>query len=349
MSARRFTALAAVAAGIVAVFSAGAPARDQAVPGEQRQPTVQGTALVGNTLTADNGQWTNSPTSFRYRWNRCDAAGDTRNCVPIAGATARTYKPVRDDLDHQVNVNVTACNADGCATANSKGVVVYENARPQPINEPTISGDPQVGETLTADHGTWTSYPTTYGYDWQQCDAGGNACKSTGSRGSTYGVRTVDTGHTLRVRVTARNGRGSTNATSAQTAVVGSAGGGGGGGSATPVSRVNLPDRLIISGLQFSPNPGTHSPITARFKVTDTRNRTIQGALVYVVGLPYGWTRNAPEQPTGGDGWATITIVPTTAMPRVASLVMFVRARKPGDNLLAGVSTRRLVQLRIRG
>jgi hypothetical protein len=347
MTGARFVALVAASLTIMAVCSAGAPARGQAPPTEQRQPTVQGTPLVGNTLTADNGQWSNSPTSFRYRWNRCDAAGDNRNCVPISGAMAQTYKLVAADAGHQVSVVVTACNASGCGSANSKGVVVYENTRPQPIQEPTVSGDPQVGETLTADHGTWTAYPTSYGYEWLQCDSAGNGCKSTGSRGSSYGVRTADTGHTLRVRVTARNAKGSTSATSAPTAVVGSAGGG--GGSATPVSRVNLPDLLVISGIQFTPNPGGHTPITARFKVTDTRNRTIQGALVYVIGLPYGWTRNAPEQATDGTGWATITLVPTTAMPRVASLVMFVRARKPGDNLLSGVSTRRLVQLRIRG
>ena len=65
--------------------------------------------------------------------------------------------------------------------------------------------------------------------------------------------------------------------------------------------------------------------------------------------VQHGWTQNAPEQPTDTSGWATITIIPTAAMPRVASLVMFVRVRKPGDNLLTGVSNRRLVQLRIRG
>ncbi len=32
---------------------------------------------------------------------------------------------------------------------------------------------------------------------------------------------------------------------------------------------------------------------------------------------------------------------------RVAAVVFFVRARKPDDNLLAGVSTRRLVQVRV--
>ena len=40
---------------------------------------------------------------------------------------------------------------------------------------------------------------------------------------------------------------------------------------------------------------------------------------------------------------------PTANMPlRRGALVVFVRARKPGDNLLAGVSTRRLVQVSIR-
>jgi hypothetical protein len=347
MKALRVLAVVVVALAAVASFTAGAPARAQAPPAEQRQPTVQGTALAGNTVTADVGQWTNSPTGYRFQWNRCDAAGETRNCVPIARATARRYKLVADDAGHQVNVNVTACNRDGCSTANSKGVVVYANERPQPIDPPTIAGDPQVGETLTSTQGTWTGYPTNFSTEWLSCDTAGNNCRSTGSRGDSYGVRTADSGHTLRVRVTARNGRGPTSTTSPQTAVVGAPTGGGGG--AVPVSRVNLPDRLVISGVSFSPNPAQHLPITARFKVTDTRGRTIQGALVYAIGLPYAWAQAAPEQPTGADGWATITIVPTRALPRNGALVLFVRTRKPGDNLLAGVSTRRLVQVTVRG
>ena len=55
------------------------------------------------------------------------------------------------------------------------------------------------------------------------------------------------------------------------------------------------------------------------------------------------------EMQTDSHGWATIVIHPTPNMPlRRGDLVMFVRARKPGDNLLAGVSTRRLVQEGIR-
>jgi hypothetical protein len=57
----------------------------------------------------------------------------------------------------------------------------------------------------------------------------------------------------------------------------------------------------------------------------------------------------APETATDSTGWATIQVRPTRNMPlRRGDLVMFVRARKPGDNLLAGVSTRRLVQEPIR-
>jgi hypothetical protein len=73
------------------------------------------------------------------------------------------------------------------------------------------------------------------------------------------------------------------------------------------------------------------------------------GALVYILGLPYGWTRNVPERPTGTDGWVTLLIQPQARMPlRRGALVVFVRARKPGYNLIAGVSTRRLVQEPIR-
>jgi hypothetical protein len=107
----------------------------------------------------------------------------------------------------------------------------------------------------------------------------------------------------------------------------------------------------VIDRVAFSPNPivSRAAPVTARFHVSDTKGLSVQGALVYALGLPYGWTYNAPEQPTDANGWATITIQPTRNMPlRPGDLVLFVRARKPGDNLLAGVSTRRLVQAAIR-
>jgi hypothetical protein len=341
----RLLALAAASLATLAL-TAGALARGQAAPQNLQQPTVEGRGIVGQTLTAGLGRWSENPSSYRFQWHRCDFAGDRQNCQPIAGATRRRYQTVGADGDHQVKIDVTACNRDGCGTADTKGFIVFRDTRPELLSEPTISGDAQVGETLTASPGLWSAYPTAIGYDWLSCDTAGNNCQGTGTRGTTYGVRNNDSGRTLRVRVTARNNRGSTSATSAPSGVVGAATG---GGATIPVARVNPPDRLIVSGIQFSPNPGTHAPIQARFKVTDTRGRTIAGALVYVLGLPYGWVQNAPETPTGNDGWATITLAPTSALPRSAALVMFVRARKPGDNLLAGVSTRRLVQLRIRG
>ena len=63
-----------------------------------------------------------------------------------------------------------------------------------------------------------------------------------------------------------------------------------------------------------------------------------------MVGIPYGRILNVPEQPTGQDGWVTLTVQPTAKFPLVrgGSLVIFVRARKSGEDLLGGISSRRL-------
>jgi hypothetical protein len=70
---------------------------------------------------------------------------------------------------------------------------------------------------------------------------------------------------------------------------------------------------------------------------------------LFVVGIPFGNTTTPREQATGADGYVTFVIKPThrLRMSR-GSQPFFVRARKPGDRLIAGVSTRRLVNLSIR-
>jgi hypothetical protein len=56
-----------------------------------------------------------------------------------------------------------------------------------------------------------------------------------------------------------------------------------------------------------------------------------------------------PEVATDANGIATMQFRPTARLPiRSGTAVQFfLRARKAGENVLAGVSTRRLVQIRI--
>ncbi len=101
-------------------------------------------------------------------------------------------------------------------------VMASPQAAPVNIESPTITGTARVGEALTAQNGTWSNSPTEFRYRWLRCNAGGNSCVLLAADGRTYRVGQDDVGSTLRVRVTAVNADGATNARSEQTAVVGS-------------------------------------------------------------------------------------------------------------------------------
>jgi hypothetical protein len=206
------------------LLTATAAARTAAAPQNTAAPTISGQAREGSTLTANNGTWSNAPTSFAYQWQRC--ASDGTGCANISGATAKTYMLVAADVDHRVRVVVTATNADGSASANSApSAIVSATSAPTNTAKPTISGTPAVGEVVTANNGTWTGGATTFTYQWQRCPAGATtACINiAGATGKTYTVRTADVGSALRVNVTAHNASGSTaTATSDPTTIVGS-------------------------------------------------------------------------------------------------------------------------------
>ena len=334
-----------LAAGVGSASTAASP------PSNTSRPTITGAARDGSTLTAHHGGWTNSPTSYAYQWQRCDSAG--ANCGSIGGATSQHYTLTTSDVGHRLRVVVTASNSAGSGTATSIATVVVQSAGSAPTtgSKPTISGNPQEDQTLTVNHAAWSgAQPISISDQWQRCDSAGNGCGDiAGATGTSYNATSADVGHTLRVRETARNSRGSNSATSDPTALIAPAKAGA-GGAAISVTQVSLPDRLVVDNVKFSPNPlRSRRALVARFHVSDLRGFSVQGALVYALGLPYSWTRNAAEQPTNASGWATIVLQPTRALPlhRGAALVVFVRARKPGENLLAGVSTRRLVQASI--
>ena len=92
---------------------------------------------------------------------------------------------------------------------------------PSNTSAPTISGSPEVGQTLTADPGTWSGdTPISYAYQWRRCDTGGLNCGDTAAIGQTYTLATADAGSTMRVVVTASNAAGQSTTESAATATV---------------------------------------------------------------------------------------------------------------------------------
>jgi Ig domain of plant-specific actin-binding protein len=216
---RRLVPLAVM---IVACGVAGtvAFARSAAAPQNTALPQISGTAKEGETLTASNGTWSNSPTSYAYQWRRC--ASDGTACGDISGATKQTYTVAAADVGRTLRVVVTASNADGKASATSEPSDVVDS-KSGPVNtvKPAVSGTATVGQELSVSTGTWTPKPTSFGYQWQRCSSTGTDCLNVaGATSRVYGVRSADVDHRLRALVTARTTAGRSTVASSPSSVV---------------------------------------------------------------------------------------------------------------------------------
>jgi hypothetical protein len=252
----------------------------------------------------------------------------------------------------------------GAAAVTVLAIAGFSNAASSaaPVNTaaPKITGtSAEDGQTLSASSGTWTSASSlTYKYQWRRCDKQGSGCSNiSGADSATYQLKSTDVGHTVRVRVTATNSDGSASASSDATAVIRSktapppttVNGCPTSGSGTlDVASIAPPARLVIDGQTVSPTVITRAAndVTLRFHVSACNGRSISGALVYATAVPFSQFSIPPEAQTGSDGWVTLTMHQDRYFPASARqqlLAVFVRARKSGESLLGGVSTRRLV------
>ena len=348
---------------LLAVFvGAGSAARTTA-PVNIYPPTISGAAQEGKTLSGTRGKWSNDPSGYDYAWLRCDHNGGS--CSTISGADSRKYTLKSNDVGNTMRFQVKAKNADGSATATSipTGVAVAATSD-QPVNTkpPTISGTPQQGKVLSANRGTWTHDPSDYNYAWLRCDKVGGSCSAIGgANAAKYTLTSVDVGNTIRFRVEAKNSGGSTTATSVPTAVITAAvapkpppssNGCPPSDGSDQAASISPPARLLVDTLQSNPQVATAGTGTliVRFHVTSTCGGPVQGALVYATATPYNQFSIPNEQRTGSDGWVELRFQRLSGFPvssKQQLIAMFVRARKSGESVLGGISTRRLVSIRV--
>lgn len=190
-------------------------------------PTIDGTARVGQTLTATAGSWNPAPDAVTYQWLLAGSA--------IAHATSATYVPVAGDAGKALSVRVratrtgwTAGEATSAATAAVAPAaqppvvtppVVTPPPAPQAVantKKPSISGTTVVGQRLKASTGSWSPGSVTLAVRWF---ADGTVIR--GATTTTLKLKAAQVGARITVVVTASaSGRTPATATSKATAKV---------------------------------------------------------------------------------------------------------------------------------
>ena len=162
-------------------------------------PTISGTVQVGETLTADTSGIADEDgiddVSYSHQW----LADDT----DIDGATSSTYTLTDADQGKTIKVKVSfADDAENEETLTSVATgAVAAKANSPATGLLTITGTPQVGQTLTADTSAIEDEDglenVSYEYQWI---AGGTDID--GATGSSYELTSSEQGQTIQVRVT---------------------------------------------------------------------------------------------------------------------------------------------------
>jgi hypothetical protein len=334
------TTVIAAAGGLVAVALA------VAAPSSSSRPALSGSFKAGQKLTADKGTWAGSAAlDYVYRWSRCDPAG--AHCKTIPGATADSYALTGGDGGKTIGLTVRATDSSGVAVAYSSVVGPIASGLVYATAAPKIAGSAEAGQQLKTDDGSWAVTPQSVAYQWLRCNPNGRICAPiAGATAAAYKAVAADVAHALVARVTAKVGSTAQAALSSATGAVAAQGEGlptgasalGGGKYSVPVESVSLPARLVVAGASLA------KPATLTVRVTDSRGYAVRGALVQVV-APYGYVAGVKETATGADGTVALPLTPKAQHPRV--VVLYVRVRKAGDDVLAGVTASRLVSIRL--
>jgi hypothetical protein len=123
-------------------------------PSDITPPTISGSAVEGQVLTAVHGSWSNTPIGYADEWGLCDSAGDLNTCRTIE--TGETLTLTASDVGHAIRLRETASNEGGrgAAAYSAPTAAVAEASPPQtpPPGPPSggVQGSSGVLGTTTA-------------------------------------------------------------------------------------------------------------------------------------------------------------------------------------------------------
>ena len=188
------------------------------------QPTINGTARVGETLTVDTSGIADEDglddAAFSYQWIRNDGNADS----DISGATSSTHTLVDAAEGKVIKVRVTFTDDGGNDETLTSAATAAVAAAPPTNNEatgaPAISGTVKVGHVLTADITGIADQDgldnADFDYQWLADDS-----PIPGATASAYLLVAADRGRALAVRVSfTDDGDSDESLTSAATAAV---------------------------------------------------------------------------------------------------------------------------------
>ena len=180
-----FRETATNAAGSAISVSAPPSTIAPAAPVNIEPPSISGAPEQAHGLRELHGQWSNEPEEFSYQWEHCDGSGN--NCEAISGANSRNYAPRSGEVGDTLRVQERAINTAGMSSPATSAPTGPGRTHARRINvkPPTVTGNPQQGETLTAHPGAWKPTPTHHSFQWLRCEAG--ECRTIeGATKTTY-------------------------------------------------------------------------------------------------------------------------------------------------------------------
>lgn len=152
--------------------------------------SITGTGAVAQILTSAAPTWNLPGVITAYQW--------LRDGWPIDGQTAPSYTVTPADVGHQLTLRATGTKpgyTDGTSVSNV--ITGGSGVAPTPSVRPSVSGGHHVGDTVTANPGTWPGI-ANYTYQWLR-----DGKPIQNATGGAYLLGVADATRSVSVRVTA--------------------------------------------------------------------------------------------------------------------------------------------------